>query len=109
MPPGVYTLPSRWGDAVIKGCNDGVRLVGRDGGLAGSALTPIDVFRNVIRLFNKDIATASRVCSRTPARLLRLNKGELALGRDADLVILDHELDILYTIVEGKVVYQGEE
>jgi N-acetylglucosamine-6-phosphate deacetylase len=105
LPPGRYTLPGGWGNVVIGGPNDGVRQVDRDMGLAGSALTPIDGFRNVIRLFHRDIATASRVWSGTPARLMGLNKGEIAVGRDADLIILDERLEVSHTIVRGEIVY----
>ena len=106
LPPGRYALPGDWGNVWIQGPNDGVRLVDRDLILAGSALTPIDGFRNAIRLFGKDIATASRVWSRNPARLMGLNKGEIAAGRDADLIILDEDLDLLYTLSVGEVVYE---
>jgi N-acetylglucosamine-6-phosphate deacetylase len=74
--------------------------------LAGSALTPIDSFRNVIRLFHKDLAAASRVWSTNQARLLGLNKGEIAVGRDADLILLDRELELLCTIAAGRIVYR---
>jgi len=38
-----------------------------------------------------------------------LNKGELALGRDADIVILDRDsLKVRYTIVAGKVIFSRE-
>jgi N-acetylglucosamine-6-phosphate deacetylase len=90
----------------IDGPNNGVRQVDRNMGLAGSALTPIDSFRNVIRLFHKDITTASHVWSRNPARLMGLDKGEIAPGRDADLIILDENLDLCYTIVAGEIVYR---
>lgn len=104
LPPGKYTLSN--GEKVsINGPNNGVRLIGRDMGLAGSALTPFDVFRNAIRLFGKDIARASRLCSRNPALLMNLNKGEIAVGRDADLVILTPELELTHTIAGGKVLY----
>lgn len=108
LPPGEYTLPQGWGRAKINGPNDGVRLVDRGMGLAGSALTPIDCFRNTGRIFGKDLAIASRVCSRNQAILLGLNKGEIKEGRDADLLILDADLNILYTIVAGRIVYQRE-
>jgi len=105
MPPGQYTLPGGWGNVLIEGPNDGVRLPDRDMILAGSALTPIDGFRNVVQMFHKDIATASHVWSRNQARLMGLNKGEIAVGKDADLIILDESLDIVYTIVAGEVAY----
>ena len=106
LPPGRYVAPGSWGTVQIDGPNNGVRMVDRDMGLAGSALTPIDSFRNVIRLFHKDITTASHVWSRNPARLMGLNKGEIAPGRDADLIVLDQNLDLCYTIVAGEIVYQ---
>ena len=106
LPPGEYMLPQGRGKVIIKGCNDGVRLVDRDMTLAGSALTPIDGFRNAIHLFGKDMAVASRVCSRTPACVMGLNKGEIAVGRDADFVILDSDLEVHYTIIGGKMVYR---
>jgi N-acetylglucosamine-6-phosphate deacetylase len=74
--------------------------------LAGSALTPLDSFRNVLRLFGKDLLTASRLWSRNPARLMGLNKGEIGPGMDADLIVLNENLDLLYTLAAGEVVYE---
>ena len=106
LPPGSHTLPGDWGNVVIRDPNDGVRLVDRDMILAGSALTPIDGFRNVVRMFDKGIAAASHVWSRNPARLMGLNKGEIAFGKDADLIVLDEDLGLLYTIAAGKIIYR---
>jgi N-acetylglucosamine-6-phosphate deacetylase len=106
LPPGQYEAGGSWGRVQIDGPNNGVRMVDRGLGLAGSSLTPIDAFRNAIRLFHKSIPVASRICSRNPALLLGLNKGEIAAGRDADLIVLDENLDLFYTIVAGQVVYQ---
>jgi N-acetylglucosamine-6-phosphate deacetylase len=108
LPPGRYTPPGDWGNIIIRDPNDGVRLLDRDLMLAGSALTPIRGFRNVIRLFGKDIATASHVWSRNPARLMGLNKGEIAAGKDADLIVVSDELDLLYTIAAGRIVYEKQ-
>ena len=84
-------------------------MVDRGMVLAGSALTPIDGFRNTIRCFYKSIGVASRVWSRNPARLLGLNKGEVARGRDADLIVLDDDLILQYTIVAGQIVFRKTE
>ncbi len=105
LPPGVYDLPHGWGRAAIDGPNNGVRLVDRDMTLCGSALTPLDALRNCIRILGEDIVTASWLCSTNPAKLLGLNKGVMALGMDADLIILDGKLDLLHTIHGGKVIY----
>ena len=108
LPPGRYTLPGDWGDVQVGNPNEGIRLPDRDMILAGSALTPIDSFRNVIRLFGRDLAAASRVWSGNQARLMGLNKGEIAVGRDADLIVLDRELELLCTVAAGRMVYRRE-
>lgn len=109
LPPGTYTRTDSGRDIVVKGSNDGIRQADRGMQLAGSALTPIDGFRNTIRLFHKDIATASQICSKTPAHVMRLNKGEIAVGKDADVIVLDDNFEIMYTIVAGVIVYQRSE
>ncbi len=105
LPSGTYNIPG-YGDAVVEGSNNGVRLVEKGMGLAGSALTPIDAFRNAVRMFGLSFTEASRVCSETPARLLGLNKGSIEVGKDADLIVLDQNLDLLYTIAAGEVMYE---
>lgn len=105
LPPGRYATP-KWGEIVVSGANDGVRLPHRGMELAGSALSPIDSFRNVLNLFGKDLAVAAEICSATPARLLGLNKGEIAVARDADLIVLTRQLELLCTIAAGKVIYR---
>ncbi len=107
LPSGRYELPLGWGTAEVKGPNNGVRLVDRGMELCGSALTPIDEFRNLISMFGKDIATASTVCSKTPARLMGLNKGELASGRDGDVIVLDMNINLVCTIAAGEVIWQA--
>ena len=107
LPPGNYKSPGSRGICAINGSNNGIRMLDRGMVLAGSALTPVDCFRNAFELFRKDIATASIVCSRTPAELLGLNKGEIATGRDGDIIVLDSGFEVKYTIVGGKIVYKG--
>lgn len=107
LTPGEYDLPQAWGRVKIVGPYDGIRLIERGMELACSALTPVDAFCSAVQRFGKDLATASRVCSRNPAKLLGLNKGEIAVGRDADLVILDDVFQVRYTVVAGVVAYQA--
>lgn len=108
LAPGKYSLPGGWGDILVQGSNDGLRLIDRGMELVGSALTPVDGFRNAMRLFGWDMATASHVCSRTPARLMGLNKGEIASGMDADLIVLDNDLNLLYTMCGGQIIYRRD-
>ncbi|MGB9620576.1 MAG: amidohydrolase family protein [Armatimonadota bacterium] len=46
------------------------------------------------------------MCSRTPARLMGLNKGEIAEGKDGDVIVLDEALELVCTVVNGKVAYR---
>ena len=107
LPPGEYDLPQAWGRVKITSPYDGIRLMDRDMELASSALTPVDAFRSAVQRFGKDLAMASRVCSYNPARLLGLNKGEIAVGRDGDLVVLDSALQVRTTIAGGVIIYQA--
>ncbi len=107
LPSGRYNIAD-WGEAEVNGSNNGVRLVARDMGLAGSALTPIGAFRNAVRMFGLSFGEAARVCCETPARLLGLNKGAISVGKDADLTVLDENLEVVYTIAGGEVIYKRD-
>jgi N-acetylglucosamine-6-phosphate deacetylase len=37
-----------------------------------------------------------------------LNKGEIAVGKDADFIILNSDFELLYTMVAGMIVYEKE-
>jgi len=84
----------------------GVRRVSDDI-LSGSALTHIQGFRNAVEKFGLSIPEASRLCSRNQAELLGLrNKGYLAPGMDADIIILDKGLKLVYVIAGGEIGYR---
>jgi N-acetylglucosamine-6-phosphate deacetylase len=71
-------------------------------------MTQLRSFRNAVLKFGRSIAQASMLCSRTPARVLGLrHKGYLAVGMDADIILLDRDLNLKTTIVQGRVAYQG--
>ena len=105
LVPGKYVLPGGWGEALIMGPNDGVRIPDRGMCLAGSALSPINNLLNAMELFGRDLATASKLCSLTPAKLLGLNKGIISKGYDADIIILNSDLSLKCTISQGNTIY----
>lgn len=76
------------------------------GGLAGSGLTMDVAFRNAITMLEIDIPQAIRMVSANPARVLGLEnrKGKIAEGYDADLVLLNRDLEVEQTWVGGKKV-----
>ncbi|MEA4826696.1 MAG: N-acetylglucosamine-6-phosphate deacetylase [Clostridium sp.] len=79
------------------------------GSRAGSTLTAINALRNVIKFTNIDLVQAVRMISENPAKLLDIydKKGSLEEGKDADMIIVDDNLDLKYTISEGKVTFKA--
>ncbi|MCX8566291.1 MAG: N-acetylglucosamine-6-phosphate deacetylase [Glomeribacter sp. 1016415] len=98
MPDGAYPLGSQ---TVLK-CVNGVRLA--DGTLAGSTLTMDQALRNLVSL-GLPLAEASHRLSRYAADYLGLTqRGRLAVGAWADLVVLDRQLMVQATYVEGEKI-----
>jgi N-acetylglucosamine-6-phosphate deacetylase len=96
-PPGESVL----GDQTL--VSDGRIVRRKDGTLAGSAAMLSACLRNV-RGWLPDIPACTLIdmATRTPARLLSLNrKGRVAVGCDADLVMLDSAFNIRRTLVRG--------
>ncbi|WFR64803.1 N-acetylglucosamine-6-phosphate deacetylase [Paenibacillus amylolyticus] len=77
----------------------------KDGGaLAGSTLTMIRGFRYLVQEVGLSLNAVSRAASLTPARLLGINHrtGSLTQGKQADIVLLNGELDIEGVWVKGR-------
>jgi N-acetylglucosamine-6-phosphate deacetylase len=95
MPNGRYRLGSFEVDVCDGKCT-------RDGRLAGSVLTLDRAVRNLAQFAEWDLAQAVGAASRNPARVAKIaNKGVLALGADADFVVLDSRGEVLRTFVGG--------
>ncbi len=74
--------------------------------IAGSSLSIQQGIRN-LRSWGVLLGHCIRMATRNPASILHLpNKGVLCPNYDADIVVFDKKIDILYTMVEGKIVYQ---
>ena len=104
FPDGEYTFPG-FPKITIK---DGKATL-PDGTLAGSTLTLERSIYNLSKRLRIPLKYAIMMASTNPARLLGLsNKGEIKVGRDADIVILNKDLSIHMTIIRGKIVYKAE-
>jgi N-acetylglucosamine-6-phosphate deacetylase len=101
MPPGTYALG---GQQVIVD-STAARLA--DGTLAGSLLTVDQAVRNMVRWAGATPAAALSMASAAPAALLGLAEyGLIRIGNRADLVLLDNDLRVQMTIINGDVVYE---
>lgn len=100
MDDGTHTLGGR------KVTVDGgvVRL--EDGTIAGSTLAMDQGIRNLLDWTHTTPGDVARMAADTPARLLGLgNTGRLAPGVDADFILLDEDLRVQQTFVQGKRVH----
>ncbi|MEJ0086879.1 MAG: N-acetylglucosamine-6-phosphate deacetylase [Pseudomonadota bacterium] len=80
----------------------GDKIMDDAGGLAGAHLDMASAVRNAVKLLGLDLATALRMGSRNPAEFLKLETaGRLAPGRRANLVLLDDELQVQGTWIDG--------
>jgi N-acetylglucosamine-6-phosphate deacetylase len=79
------------------------RLVTEEGTLGGSDLDMATAVRNVHRKLGIDLATALNMASRNPAAFLRLDDelGRIAPGYRASFVLLDDELVVRSTWIDG--------
>lgn len=79
-----------------------------DGTLAGSTLTLNIAVKNMIEKANAKITEAFRMSSLNGAKVLNLEnkKGILAVGKVADIVVLDKDYSVDMTILNGKIVYK---
>lgn len=74
------------------------------GALAGSALDMITAVRNTVGLLGLSLAEASRMASTYPAQFLGLDDryGQIAVGYQADFVLLDSDLQVRATWIAGQ-------
>jgi N-acetylglucosamine-6-phosphate deacetylase len=101
LPDGVYDLGGQ-----------SVHKVGREarlesGVLAGSVAEMNDVVRNVKEQVTNDFSDLMYVAAINSAKQLGVfdRKGSIAIGKDADIVVLNENVDVLLTICRGVIGY----
>ncbi len=79
------------------------------GGLAGSTLTLEAGVRNAMRFAGLTLGEALTMATATPAQAMGWSgrKGILAAGADADLILLDADLNVRLTMVAGRTVFRA--
>jgi N-acetylglucosamine-6-phosphate deacetylase len=104
MPPGEYAV----GDRTVVLADGAVRLP--DGALAGSVLTFDRALHHLQQATGRPLPELWPTASRNAARVARVadRKGVIAVGRDADLVLVDDEVGVELTVVEGRVVHRRQ-
>ncbi len=104
MPNGEYTFM----DQAIHVKNGKAYLP--NGTLAGSTLTMEQAVKNMVTMVDVPITDAVRMASLNGAKVLGLEqKGIINVGKDADLVVLDNNFEVLLTLYEGSVKYAKDQ
>ncbi len=76
----------------------------------GKVTTLYESFRDAVRNENIAIEVALKVVTSNPARNLKLdNKGGIGVGKDADMVLLDKDLEIDTVIARGQIMVRDKE
>ncbi|MCM3600423.1 N-acetylglucosamine-6-phosphate deacetylase [Robertmurraya korlensis] len=103
---GVYDLG---GQAVTV---EGGKALLQDGTLAGSTLKLGHAMKNMMHYINCSLEDAIQMASLNPAKQLNIidRKGTISIGKDADIVISDEQLEVVMTFCRGQLAYlQGGE
>jgi N-acetylglucosamine-6-phosphate deacetylase len=101
LPDGTYEIGGR--TRIVK---DG-RSTLPDGTIAGSTATLNQCVRNVNQEVGVPLAEAVKMASLNPARAIGFadRVGRIAVGKDANLAVIDEDVNVYMTLVKGKVVY----
>ena len=102
LEDGEYTLGGQ--PIFVKGIE--CRLA--DGTIAGSVLKLNEAVRNVLANTNLTINQVVNMASLTPATRIGLGdtKGSIEVGKDADIAIVDAEINVQKTILGGRTIYE---
>ncbi len=109
MPSGTYT---DFGKEVVV-TKDGTIMMPSENVLAGASMLIHQGIENIIKFTGCSLKEAIDMCTLNSARALGFSdRGEIAVGQRADLVYFKFDsgkLEIIKTIVGGKVVYDNSE
>lgn len=85
---------------------DGVCKLADHSALAGSVATMDRLIRTMVQKADIPLADAARMVSETPARIMGVfdHKGSLQKGKDADIIVMDEDLNIRAVWAMGKLV-----
>jgi N-acetylglucosamine-6-phosphate deacetylase len=105
---GLPNGPYDWSEnrVVIK---EDQRAYVKGGTLAGSVASMNFDIANMIHRVGCSLADAVRMATINPARVIGVadRKGSLEVGKDADLTIIDADVNVYLTMVKGQIVYRS--
>ncbi|HOQ73013.1 MAG TPA: N-acetylglucosamine-6-phosphate deacetylase [Limnochordia bacterium] len=104
------------GESILGSLKDGQRVIIEDGvaklpdrsAFAGSVSTSDRLVRTMVKLAEVPLADAVKMATLTPAKLLGIaeRKGQIAPGKDGDLVVFDADINVSLVMVGGQVRFE---
>ena len=78
------------------------------GRISGSWIGMNDALKNIIKFTSCTLNDVVQMACINPSVLAQVDdsKGTLAVGKDADMIILSKDLDVTTTIVNGEIVFE---
>ncbi|MBK5194000.1 MAG: amidohydrolase family protein [Flavobacteriaceae bacterium] len=103
------------GESILGSLEKGIKVIVEDGvaklpdrsSFAGSVATTDRLVRTMRELGEVSLLDAVRMMTITPANIMGVadRKGPLVPGKDADILIFNDNIEIITTIIQGKVIY----
>ena len=103
------------GESILGSRKNGLKVIVEDGvaklpdrtSFAGSVATTDRLVRTMIKMAGVSLTEAVRMMTLTPARIMKIDKhkGSIAVGKDADILIFDEDINIQSTIIRGNILY----
>lgn len=105
-------------ESILGSRSNGLRVIIEDevaklpdrSSLAGSIATADRLVRNMVQLGGVSLIEAVRMMTLNPARIMGIQdkKGSIALGKDADLVLFDANIQVKSVIVQGRLLFDRQ-
>ncbi|AYB35485.1 N-acetylglucosamine-6-phosphate deacetylase [Chryseolinea soli] len=103
-------------ESILGNKDDGLKVIVEDGvaklpdrtSFAGSIATADRLIRTMTSMAEVSLSDTIKMAAATPARILGVNdrKGELVVGKDADIVLFDDAINVSMTMIRGRIVHQ---
>ena len=81
---------------------DGVCKLKDRSAFAGSVATANKLIQTLVKDCGFAIPVAVKMLTEIPARVMKVNKGVIASGKDADIVVFDDNINVTGVFVDGK-------
>ena len=88
---------------------NGVNIQVENNQLSGSAMTMDLSVKGMVKNGETSLKEAILMATYNPALIININnkKGSIEVGKDADITVIDEDLNIYITIVEGSIKYKN--